>query len=191
MTFDKINRRTHLYGALVLLPWFLMYGLSSYPLAHHGAPPQWSVLADREYHLPPIVPGANLDELGARLMRENGLSGRFGAYLSPRGDLEVYRPRFLGPTRISYSPRTNRLRVEQQRFQFANFLTGMHVRGGFEKGTALDYVWGVLVDIISVAIVIWLASGLYMWLNLRRLRFWGSVALGAGGASFAIFLLAL
>jgi len=34
-------------------------------------------------------------------------------------------------------------------------------------------------------------SGVYMWWHLKRLRFWGTVALGGGIASFAIFMLAL
>ena len=43
MTFDKFNRRTHLYVGLTLLLWFFMYGLSSFPLAHKSAPPNWLV----------------------------------------------------------------------------------------------------------------------------------------------------
>ena len=34
MTFPHFNRRLHLYLGLALLPWFLMYGLSSVPFAH-------------------------------------------------------------------------------------------------------------------------------------------------------------
>ena len=34
MSFSHINRRVHLYLGLALLPWFLMYGVSSVPFAH-------------------------------------------------------------------------------------------------------------------------------------------------------------
>ena len=34
MTFAQLNRRTHLYLGLALLPWFFMYGISSLPFAH-------------------------------------------------------------------------------------------------------------------------------------------------------------
>ena len=34
MTFSHANRRLHLYLALGLLPWLLMYGASSLPFAH-------------------------------------------------------------------------------------------------------------------------------------------------------------
>jgi hypothetical protein len=192
MTFDKVNRRVHLYGALVLLPWFLMYGVSSIPFSHPSpGRPEWSLRVDKEYSLPPIKPGDDLDAIGAALMREAGMTGRYGAHLNPAGNLEVYRPRFLGPSRITYYPEKQRLVAEDQKFRLNNFLTGMHARGGFEKAGFLDVTWAVLVDIASLAIIVWIASGLYMWWNLRQLRFWGWLALGAGLASFAIFLVAL
>lgn len=35
MSFNHFNRRLHLYLAMFLLPWVLMYGLSSLPFSHH------------------------------------------------------------------------------------------------------------------------------------------------------------
>jgi hypothetical protein len=35
-TFDKINRRTHLYLGLFLMPWLLMYGVSSFIVIHQS-----------------------------------------------------------------------------------------------------------------------------------------------------------
>ncbi len=35
ITFDKINRRAHLYLGLFLMPWLLMYGVSSFMVIHH------------------------------------------------------------------------------------------------------------------------------------------------------------
>ena len=37
MTLNLILRRTHIYLALFLLPWFGMYGISSLPFSH----PEW------------------------------------------------------------------------------------------------------------------------------------------------------
>ena len=36
MTSLTLNRRVHLYLGLALLPWFLMYGVSSIPFAHNA-----------------------------------------------------------------------------------------------------------------------------------------------------------
>lgn len=191
MTFDKVNRRVHLYGALILLPWLLMYGLSSYYIAHPPGPPKWSVQLERDYALAPIQPDADLDAIGDGIMRDLGMTGRHGAYRHPKGQLEIYAPRFTGPTRVTYFPEKHRLLVERQEFRVAGLLTGMHTRGGFERGTWLDWMWAVLVDLASLGVIVWVASGIYMWWNLRRLRFWGMVALGGGVASFMVFLLAL
>jgi hypothetical protein len=191
MTFDKFNRRTHLYGALVLLPWFLMYGLSSIPFAHPAGPPQWSTRFEREYHMPPFGPDADLEQVGARIMRDIGLTAQFGAYLDAGGVLHLYCPRFLGPSRVTYLSAKNRIVVEDQRFRLANFLTGLHSRGGFERDGWLHWFWSIVVDIVSLATLVWVASGLYMWWKLRRHRFWGALALGGGVLTFAIFLLRL
>ncbi|MCL5745750.1 MAG: Lrp/AsnC family transcriptional regulator, partial [Acidobacteria bacterium] len=60
MTFPHLNRRTHLYLGLLLMPWFVIYGLSSIPFSHpswgqayygDGAP-QWTTRAERRYELP-------------------------------------------------------------------------------------------------------------------------------------------
>ncbi|MEO8425771.1 MAG: hypothetical protein ABI651_01535 [Verrucomicrobiota bacterium] len=36
ITFDRINRRTHLYLGLILIPWVMMYGISSFVISHHA-----------------------------------------------------------------------------------------------------------------------------------------------------------
>jgi hypothetical protein len=36
ITFDKINRRAHLYLGMFLMPWLLMYGVSSFIVIHHA-----------------------------------------------------------------------------------------------------------------------------------------------------------
>ena len=74
MTFDKFNRRTHLYVGLTLLPWFFMYGLSSIPFVHRSAPAKWTVRSERAYSLPPIETGANLDVIGDKLIEDCGLN---------------------------------------------------------------------------------------------------------------------
>ena len=55
----------------------------------------------------------------------------------------------------------------------------------------LRNLWPVIVDVIQVAMIMWIASGLYMWWHLKRYRSWGSAALGCGSALFVAFLLKL
>lgn len=48
-----------------------------------------------------------------------------------------------------------------------------------------------LSNLVVLATLVWIASGLYLWVGLKRFRFWGWVALGGGMASFLILVLGL
>ncbi len=193
MKFDKINRRTHLYLGLSLLPWFFMYGISSFPLAHKSKPARWSVTMERDYKLPPIEPGAHLDGIAAKVIQDLGLpnNGQFGAYQDGQGRLQIYMSRFITPTRLTYSPKTERLIVEKRDFALSPISVEMHVRGGFEKGGILHRFWSIIIDLVGIATVLWAASGVYMWWHLTRFRFWGWVAVSGGVLSFLFFLVRL
>jgi len=54
MTFDKINRRVHLYLGLALAPWLLMYGVSSFIVIHQNwfkmaRERKWDLLFEKPY----------------------------------------------------------------------------------------------------------------------------------------------
>jgi len=73
-----------------------------------------------------------------------------------------------------------RVTVEDRRFRWDQFLTGMHGRGGFEQEGLVQLSWSVVVDIVCLGIIIWIASGLYMWWGLAGHRAWGWMAILAG-----------
>ncbi len=194
-TFDLFNRRLHLYLALTLMPWFLMYGVSSLPFSHHGQfqkwfEPEggnWSTLFEKEYTLP-ISSDSELREIGKTIMEDNDFDGAFGVYRGGNDRINVYIHSFWDAKRLTYFLDQNRLRAEDKNFRFDHFLTGMHARGGFQQDSILNDAWAVIVDVVCVAMLVWIASGIYMWWKLRRLRKWGSIALGGGMVSFAVFL---
>ena len=193
MSFQLLVRRIHLYVAMFLMPWFLVYGLSSVPFSHSDwfrESPQWTVRFDRPYDLP-VADGANLREVGARILRDMDLKGGFGASRPRAREISVYRFDFWSATRITYFLDQKRLVAEDRGFRWASFLTGMHARGGFEQHSFLDDAWAVTVDVVCVGFLVWIASGLYMWWQLRQTRSWGFLALGGGIASFVVFLFRL
>ena len=67
----------------------------------------------------------------------------------------------------------------------------MHARGGFEQDGLLERSWSVIVDLVCVAIVLWIATGLYMWWGVPGSRRWGWVAISAGVVSFLVFTMRL
>ena len=81
MRFSTFNRLLHLYLALALLPWFVMYGVSSVPFAHGAyfegldakkGLPNWTLRYERALDVPP--PGAD----DASLRREGRKEERKG-----------------------------------------------------------------------------------------------------------------
>jgi hypothetical protein len=194
VSFDRVNRRSHLYLGLLFLPWFLVYGVSSLVFSHpawFNAGPSTKVLFDREYRLDPIAPEADLRPIGDRIQRDSGLEGHFVVFRAPDGQIRMYCATFLQATQISYHPERHRLVAEQSEFRATGLLTRLHTRGGFERPGFLSPAWSVIVDVVQLSIILWIISGLYIWWKLRRHRAWGLVALGTGFALFGWFLIGL
>jgi hypothetical protein len=204
MTFAHLNRSVHLYAGLALLPWFLMYGISSIPFAHAQffdardaakKLPLWTMRMDRTMEVP--VPSEGADErtmrsFGAHLMREAGLEGTsFGVYRQNANQINVYAYSFRQSTQLKYYVDARRLTVEDRRFRWDHFFTGMHARGGFEDERLIVRSWSVIVDLVSIAMIVWIASGLYMWWGLPGHRRWGWLAVTGGIVTFTMFTIGL
>jgi len=198
MTFSHLNRRVHLYLGLALLPWLFMYGISSVPFAHNQyferrdaakGIPLWTLRSTHtvDAAIPPD-PEA-LRAFGASLMQHAGLAAStFGAYRQSPTQVNVYVYSFWASTQLKYYADRKQLTVEDRRFRWDHFLTGMHARGGFEQEGLLVRSWSVIVDLVCLAIVLWIASGLFMWWGLPGSRRWGWLAIVAGTASFVVFM---
>lgn len=197
MTFTHVNRRLHLYLGLALLPWLFMYGISSIPFAHNHyferrdaakGLPLWTLRAEHRVDLP--IPGqaAELRRLGAALLDRAGIAGTsFGAYRQSPTQVNVYSYSFWKSTQLKYFADRGILTVEDRRFRWDHFLTGMHARGGFEQDSLLVRSWSVVVDVVCAAIVVWIATGIYMWWGAPGTRRWGFAALAGGTISFVLF----
>ena len=199
MTFNHINRRTHLYLAMFLLPWFLVYALSSIPFTRNfnaffddGQSP-WTLRFERAYQrpIPDAADEAALRQIGAQILQDADLEGAFGVHRPNKRRLNIYLFDFWNATRLTYNIEGGRLKAEDRRFRIDHFFTGLHARGGYMQDAFLNDAWAFLVDIVCIGILIWIASGIVMWWQLKPTRLWGTLALAGGILSFTIFLLAL
>jgi hypothetical protein len=201
MTFAHFNRRTHLYLGLALLPWLFMYGISSIPFAHNQffeqrdarkGLPLWTLRAEYRFDVPVPDEAKALRSLGAVLLARAGIENTsFGVYRQSPTQLNVYSYSFWKSTQLKYFVDEKRVTVEDRRFRWEHFLTGMHARGGFEQEGLLQNSWSVIVDVVCLAIVLWIASGVYMWWGLPGSRRWGLLAIVAGCVSFVVFTMRL
>lgn len=197
MEFQYLNRRIHLYLGLILSPWILLYAVSSIPFSHGRFfddldkaknQPNWTKAAEIAFDAAVPSDKAGLRELGRAMMRAAGRQGAFGAYRQGEKQVNVYHHSVWRSTQIKYFIEERRLVVEDKRFRWDHMLTGFHAKGGFEQDSLLHDSWGVVIDIACLGLILWVASGIYMWLPMRGLRRSGLVALAAGAASFALFV---
>ena len=198
MNFNTFNRRTHLYLGMALFPWVLMYGLSSLVINHgpffnkisKEGMPQWTIKTEQPYHRP-VPEKADLQMVATEIMDDFGLRASFFVSRPTPERLNIHVRNFLSSTRLIYFIDEERLLVEELPMQWRNFLIGMHLRGGYGQDLFLDDLWAVMLDLVCLAFLIWVISGIIMWWKFHHLRFWGAVALIGGLATFGWFLLAL
>jgi hypothetical protein len=193
VTFDKINRRVHLYLGLALAPWLLMYGVSSFIVIHeswfgaHQAP-AWEPVSEQKYSRPVNMQGANSgNELRAaaqQILKDCDMEGAFWVDKPKPDVVQINRFTFWGSSSVTYSINEQKLTIERQRLKVPQAITRMHFRGGYGQPDFWNKFWGLLVDIVCASIIIWIVSGFIMWWRLRAIRFWGATAVVAGCLTF-------
>lgn len=192
MTFAHFVRRAHLYTGLFLLPWVIMFGVSTIPINHQSPEPvEWTRIGEHRFDAPVPSPEENLRPLGRQMMTAAGIEGGYWVYRLNPQHIQVGHPDFLAPIRLSYLTRDKRLVVERRPFSLRPFLSGMHTRGGYDLDGFWDSVWAVFVDVLCVGLILWIVSGLYMWWGLPSARRWGWIALGAGCVCFTVIIATL
>ena len=193
MTFLHFIRRTHLYMGLFLLPWMIMFGVSTIPINHTLSPNPvtWTQVAEHRFEGAVPDAGENLRPFGREMMDAAGVSGGYFVNRANPKQVNVNHPNFLTPVRIIYYADQARLTVEHRNFSLRQFITSMHTRGGYDMGGFWDSVWALFVDIVSVGLILWIATGIYMWWNLPSSRRWGWIALGSGALAFAVIIATL
>jgi len=193
---SKLIRRTHMYLALFLTPWILMYALSTMAMNHRDFFAQLRGGSDASYAMESagvypgtFPPGAKPREMARRILRHLGLDGTHYVQRAPEtGHLTIYRESPLVTRRITYTPADRRLVVEKAAFRTPSFLEELHRRRGFEHDYPLEDAWGFIVDIVIAGIVFWVLSGVWMWLQLAGTRRLGLLFAGCGLALFVVFL---
>jgi hypothetical protein len=194
----KLIRRTHMYLALFLFPWMLMYALSTLAMNHRGlftaaygtAPVPYE--RERELIYDGMFPeGAELRTISRQILASLGLDGAHGVSRRADGAIVINRNDLVTPRRLTFSPADRRVVVEKMQPRANAFLERFHRRRGYATGYALDTAWAVSVDLVIIAMVFWVLSGLWMWWEMKATRRLGAGAVLSGAALFAFYLLTL
>ena len=189
---SKLLRRTHMYLALFLAPWMALYALSTLVMNHTrftDAKPQTFTLEREVNYTNSEVAGVSDHEAARQILVEQGMDGPFNVQGSlKQGRLVIFRQEPVALRRVSYFAGEHRLTIEREDFQMGRFLKRMHTRSGFTEPYASAKGWGFLVDAVVVAMVFWVASGVWMWWEIRPARLPGGILALAGFALYAVLV---
>ena len=118
ITFDKFNRRAHLYLGLFLMPWLMMYGVSSFIVIHQswfGADKSAAreLLFEKTYNRPVNMQGANnspeLRATAQEILKDCNLEGAFWVDKPNADTLHIDRFSFRGSASLTYSLKDQKL----------------------------------------------------------------------------------
>ncbi len=197
MSLPLFTRRLHLYLGLICLPWFLMYGITSiafnHPTCFGKADPHWVEIGEWPCTLEVALDKEFPRELGPPLLEIAGIkSEAYGVYRWGKDPIVyVGFPSLWHPQRLAYHVEEKRLTLEKDSVALPKLLTALHGTGGFESKSPARTAWAVIVDLVCLAFLSWVVTGLYLWWRFSRLRAWGAVALAAGLLSFVAFMVFL
>ncbi len=193
-----IFRRMHLYLGMVLIPWMIIYGFSTFMLNHgptfrqfRPGPEAWEQVSKSEYNGDLPSSQEELRVWASGVLEENGFEGvSFGVQRNAER-VRINSQRFLNPIRVTYLFADKTLIAEKREAAWAEVFLRLHFRHGYGHGSFMQALWGFIVDLVCVSFLVWVVTGLYLWWNLSHTRRWGWVAIGAGMLSFFGLLVAL
>lgn len=142
MSFTTLVRRIHLYLALFLTPWILMYAIAVFSANHRGLfknEDPWHVKFELEKEQQyPAAFSENVEPqmVGEQILADLGIEGTFTVrHNKEKGIYLIKRRDPITPKRISYIPAEEKLVVEQKYFTSMDVLQALHHRQGLSPGT--------------------------------------------------------
>ena len=211
MTFTLILRRIHMYLALFLTPWMLMYGVSILCMNHMALlrsfystePGPMYVEKEMIYDkpLPTAVnpkdppsspPRVDAEAAGRQILQDLGMDGLHWADAKRDGSqVTIGRNSVLAPRQITYTPSDKKLVVKRQYFHFPDSIRWLHKRRSYESAYLADISWAVSLDMVIASMLAWGITGLWMWYKMKPTRRWGTLCLAVGCLLFAFFVVAI
>ncbi len=196
MNFSILIRRTHMYTALFFVPWVVVYSLSTlffnhgirqFSAASEGPPITFEKESEQIYSetFPENTPPG---DIAKQILEHLGLSGTHFANRRPNGTIMINRREAMTPRRITFKPETGSLLVERQLMSIPTWLRTVHHRSGFQSEEVLEDTWALSVDLVIVAMIFWVFSGLWMLWEIRAARKWGLLC-GVAGTGLFVFLI--
>lgn len=196
---SRVIRRTHLYLALFVTPWMIVYALSGLVLNHGetvrgwygGKFPDFEKVEERPYTAA-FSADATPRQIAAQVLADLGLEGTFNVPANANATrLVINRNGALTAHRITYFRTENRVLVERQRLVAPLVVNRAHFRHGYEQPYLAAKLWGAAVDLAVIGMLGWILTGVLMWWEIKPARVWGAACAFAGFGVFGLLLATL
>ena len=178
-------RKIHLYAGFTLLAFVVMYFVSGYVLIHSDFFPRGAPTVTTREQTLPTAPGATPEEYSALLQRQLGLPGKRQPPQRKKDGswrFEYFRPGVTHEALVT--PAGDRVLITSSHYGAAQTLVGFHRLHGYGGGWLYD-LWMIMYDLASLSMILFAATGVYLWYKLTRRRALGWALLGASFA-FAV-----
>jgi hypothetical protein len=189
MTAYQFIRNLHLLLASFSLPFLLMYGVSAVQMSHDTWFQMRPTVHERQLAL---APGQTDGRAIAReiMDREPAVWGDLNNVQStPKGlTLRIAVPGTVHD--VQYDPASGATKVKTSVAGFMGMLNRLHHSAGLWHEPASLKAWAIAVAVVSTALLLVGASGIYMWFTRRPERRTGLVLLTVN-AIFAIAVLVM
>jgi hypothetical protein len=198
MGVSLIIRRVHLYLALFLTPWMLMYAISTIAMNHRGwfesyyggRVARWDRVS-KEKFAPALTPDASRQDVADAILAHLHIEGEHSVRGRLTQRLSITRDNPFDMRRITYSPSDSLLVVEKRRSRLPAILESLHRRRSYQSLILTEDLWGFTVDLTILAMLFWAGSGLWLWWEMSVTRRLGAIALVTGIALYGFFLLTI
>lgn len=169
-------RDIHLLSGLFSLAFILMYAASALQFAHAGwvdtkpAVTGWSVR---------LAPSLEPRDAARALRSAAPVQGDL-LQIRRTGELTRFRLSHPGVVHdVIYNPATGQADLKTSRYGFSGMLNRLHTTAGLWHNTAAPNAFGIAVGLVSAALLVLGASGMFLWFTRRNEWKFGTVLMVA------------
>lgn len=188
-TFQRINRKVHIYAGMFSLLFILLFAFSGFVLNHRWKVWDWfskRVETTRDIVVQIPAEGSDLHKARA-ILKQLALDGEINRIISEPGKqafgFDVQRPGQWANIRLDAA--TGKGTVKITNMNAWSIVHMLHIFSGHgDKNWLWANVWKFFSDLTAIAMIVLAASGFIMWLNVKSARRWGLIFLELGVVIF-------
>ena len=192
-TFQRLNRKVHIFAGMFSILFIIFFGLSGFVLNHRWKLWDWfsqRVETTREVAVQIPADGSDLQKARA-ILKQLKVDGEINRIVSEpikqSFAFDVQRPGQFANVKLDAVSGKGTLKTTD--LNAWSILHIMHIFSGHgDKNWKWANVWKFFSDLTAIIMVVLAASGFYMWLKLKTARRWGLIFFEIGATVFLLLV---